>query len=177
MSINSISSEDKIIDVDTGETKVGKGNITLRSSTIGSCVVIAGYSLKKKVGALAHVMVPGESPDSSKNTKYAVDAIDKMISLMARQGIKGENIEACLVGGANVLKEKDDTICKNNIDSVSNYLKKRNIKIKAKVLGGTERRSITFDISKGDIRYTEGDSTEKLLWKVGQNGKGKGKKA
>jgi chemotaxis protein CheD len=163
--------ENKIIDVDTGETKIGKGNVTLRSSTIGSCVVIAGFSSRKKIGVLAHIMVPGRSMGTSKNTKYAIDAIDEMILLMERQIVKSVNIEVCLVGGANVLKDKDDTICRNNIDSVTNYLREKKIKIKEKALGGTERRSITFDIAEGVIRYTEGDSVEKLLWKVEHNGK------
>lgn len=168
--------DNQILDVDTGEIKAGKCNVTLRSSTIGSCVVIASYSLKRKVGVLAHVMVPGKSPDASRNTKYAVDAIDELVSLMAGYGIKSGDIEVCLVGGANVLKEKNETICKNNIDSVINYLKEKKIKIKVKALGGTERRSITFDIAKGHIYYTEGESAEKLLWKVGHNN-GKRKKA
>ncbi len=163
--------ENEIIDVDTGETKIGKGSVILRSSTIGSCVVIAGYSLARKVGVLAHIMVPGQSPYGPRNTKYAIDAIDELLSLMAGQGVKRKNIEVCLVGAANVLKEKDDTICKNNIDSVINYLREKKIKIRTTALGGIERRSLIFNIAKGNICYTEGESAEKLLCKVRQNAK------
>ncbi len=166
-----------IIDVDTGETKMGEGAVTLRSSTIGSCVVVAGCSLTRKVGALAHVMVPGKSPGPSPNTKYAIDAIDKMTSLLARRGVKTGDLEACLVGGANVLKDKDDSICRNNIDSVRNYLGQKKITIRAEALGGTERRSVAFEIAKGEIRYTEGDGAEKTLWKVGRHGPEKRKRA
>jgi chemotaxis protein CheD len=168
--------ENNIIDVDTGEIKIGTGDVTLRSSTIGSCVVIAGYGLKEKVGVLAHVMVPGKAPGASPNTKYAIDAIDKMISLMARRGMQNGDFEVCLAGGANVLKDNDDTICRNNINSVKDYLGRKKIKIKAESLGGTERRSVAFDVAAGDIRYTEGDGDEKLLWKVGRYDEGKRKK-
>ncbi|MDD5438901.1 MAG: chemotaxis protein CheD [Candidatus Omnitrophica bacterium] len=162
-------SENKAIDVDTGEVKAGKGTVTLRSRTIGSCVVVAGYCVKEKIGALAHVMVPGKSPHASGSTKYAIDAIDELLSLLALRGARAKNIEVCLVGGANVLKSKDDTICKNNIDSVIKYLNEKKITIRVTALGGTERRSVSFNIASGDICYTEGDSSEKLLWKVGRN--------
>ncbi|MHC4483370.1 MAG: chemotaxis protein CheD, partial [Planctomycetota bacterium] len=110
----------KTIDVNTGEVKVGGEKIVLRSLAIGSCIVIAAYDFKKKIGAMAHVMLPGRAPKKTlQKTKYAADAVDEMVSRMTRAGSNEGDIEACLVGGGNVLKKKDETICKDNIESTT----------------------------------------------------------
>ncbi|HHE37811.1 MAG TPA: hypothetical protein ENL20_04480 [Candidatus Cloacimonetes bacterium] len=156
----------KIIYAQTGEVKSGKKDTILRSSAIGSCLAIAAYDKNIQVGALAHVMLPGKAPEHKKNqkTRYAADALDELIRKMDLLGSKEKNIEVCLAGGANVLKKKDDTINRININSVEEVLKKRKIKVKARSLGGTERRSITLNVETGCVRYTVGNGAEKLLW-------------
>ncbi|MBC8438610.1 MAG: chemotaxis protein CheD [Deltaproteobacteria bacterium] len=156
----------KSIHVSTGEVNAARANTILNSPAIGSCVVIVAYDAKKMVGAMAHVMLPGTSPEkrTSQRTRYAEDAIEEMIGMMTRQGTDRENIEVCLVGGANVLQREDDTICQAIVDSVIEVLHKKNIEIKAKAVGGTERKSVSLNVNKGTINYTEGDGVEMLLW-------------
>ncbi len=157
----------RIVDVYTGEVKAGGNDTILKSIAIGSCVVIAAYDSRKKVGVLAHVMLPGAAPEgkSLQKTRYAADAIREIINRMTLLGVNKDNIEACLVGGGNVLKREDDTICRENIASVIEFLNEERIKIGSKAVGGTERRTISLDVKNGTIHYTEGDSKEKLLWK------------
>ena len=156
----------EIIDVNTGEVKVGRRKTMLRSIAIGSCIVIAAYDFRNKVGAMAHIMLPGSAPKkSSEKTKYAADAVDEMINRMTQAGAKRSDIEVCLVGGGNVLKKKDDTICKDNIKSTTLLLKKKHIPVRTTVLGGTKRKGVFLDVESGCISYTEGDEKEKLLWK------------
>ncbi len=165
-----------IFTVHTGEMKVSKKNTILKSSAIGSCVVIAAYDLKENIGALLHVMVPGRAPDGYdyQRTRYAQDAIEKMITMMTQLGTTTENIIVCLVGGANVLKRKDDTIGLDNIISIVELLKKIGIKIRAKSVGGTERRSVSLDVENGNIYYSVGDGIEKLLWTATEKNSKKG---
>jgi len=156
----------KIIYAHTGEVKSGKKDTILRSSAIGSCLAIAAYDKNMQVGALAHVMLPGKAPEGRKNqkTRYAANALDELIIKMNLLGTKEKNIEVCLVGGANILKKKDGLIAADNIFSVEELLIKRKIKIRAKSVGGTERRSITLNVETGCVRYTIGNGAEKLLW-------------
>ena len=156
----------KIFTVNTGEMKVSKKYTILRSSAIGSCVVIAAYDSKENIGALVHIMIPGKAPEGKnyQRTRYAVDAIEKMITRMTQLGTNKENLDVCLVGGANVLKRKDDTIGLDNISSIVELLKKRGLKIRAKSVGGTKRRSVSLDVENGSIYYSVGDGIEKLLW-------------
>ncbi|MEN6619187.1 MAG: chemotaxis protein CheD [Rikenellaceae bacterium] len=153
------------INVLTGEVNASNENIIFKSSAIGSCVVIAGYDKKLMVGGMAHVMLPGVSPEKSKTpkTRYAQNAIEEMIERMISSGARNENIEVCVVGGSNVLKRKDDTICQANINSVLKILNEKNIKIKAKSVGGTERRSVLFDTKTGNVYHSIGSEKDELL--------------
>lgn len=67
-------------------------------------------------------------------------------------------------GGANVLERGGDTIGKDNVESVVGLLKDKNMDVKAVLLGGIKRRSISLDIEQGSVYCTEGDGSESLLW-------------
>ena len=157
----------KVIDVQIGQVKAGQGKVILKSKAIGSCIAIVAYDAARSIGALAHVMLPGSAPAGRRpdeETKYAANAIDSIVAQIASRGSKSNDIEAVLVGGANVLDRKNDTICKDNIESVLELLEKKRIKVKARAVGGTNRRSVSLDIERGTVSYTEGDSSEMQLW-------------
>lgn len=159
----------KVIDVNTGEVGLGMEGTMLRSVAIGSCIVVAAYDSENSIGAMAHIMLPGTAPKKTlEKTRYAADAIDEMINMMTQAESKKSDIEVCLVGGGNVLKKKDDAICKDNIESTTRILKEKNIPVRASALGGTRRKSVFLDIENGSISFAEGDEKEKTLWKAGQ---------
>jgi len=155
-----------IINVFTGDVKTGTRTDILVSNAIASCIAVTAFEPKKKIGALAHVMLPGKSPDSVKQgkTKYAHDAIECLLNLLDDLEADLNILKICLIGGGNVLKKEDDIICKNNVKSVLNYLKKKQMKISAQALGGTQRRTVKFDIGNGKIYITEDGFKEILLW-------------
>lgn len=155
----------EIIDVNTGQVRLGRGEVILRSLAIGSCIAVAAYDSEARIGAMAHIMLPGSAPEkSSERTKYAANAIDEMIGLMLEAKSRNGNVEVCLVGAGNVLQKEDDTICVANMQSITRLLDERNIPIRATVLGGTERKSMFFDVESGNVSYKKGDGQERLLW-------------
>jgi len=158
----------KIIDVQIGQVKTGVGKVILRSKAIGSCVVIIAYDASKNIGAMAHVMLPGRAPAKKavEKTKYAANAIDVMLSKMEGLGSKKDDIEVALVGGGNVLNKEDDTICKDNIESALELLREKHLQVRAKAIGGTNRRSVSLDVERGIAFYTEGNGSKKQLWRA-----------
>lgn len=156
-----------VIFVATGEVWATSQKIILRADGIGSCVVLAVYDIRENIGAVAHIMLPGKSPDerSGYNTKYAQDAIKDMLFKMRRLGCAGKCLEACMVGGGNVLKDKKDTLCGSILYSVGNILRDEGFKVVATAVGGTIRRSAFLDIEDRAVYYTEGDSGFRLLFK------------
>lgn len=157
--------------VNTGEVNSGDENTILYSGAIGSCVVICMYNSENKTGAMAHIMLPGSAPEGKEfnNMKYAASAIEKLLILIKKDKCGTNQIETCIIGGANVLKRKNDTIGKNNIGSVEKLLAEHGIKICEKSVGGFERRTVEFDVGKRLICYTEGDSKKQVLWKTGSD--------
>jgi chemotaxis protein CheD len=156
-----------IIDVNTGEVQVSDRDDILRSLAIGSCIVVAAFDAKKRIAGMAHIMLPGRAPKKElQKTKYAVNAIVNMLEMMTKAGSHSKDIEACLVGAGNVLEKPDETICKDNIQSVIRSLIHEGITIVGSVLGGTKRKGISLDAETGTITYSEGDSKEKFLWKA-----------
>jgi chemotaxis protein CheD len=159
----------KIVDVQIGQVKADKGKVILKSKAIGSCVAIVAYDATKNIGALAHIMLPGKAPVKKKRrqkTRYAADAIDAMVNQMSQLGSKTEDIEVFLVGAANVLRREDDTICRDNIESILELLAKKRLKVKAQALGGTARRSVSMDIERGIVSCAEGNSRQTELWRT-----------
>jgi len=139
----------------------------MRTSALGSCVAVAVWDDAGGVGAMAHIMLPGKSPDdkeSIEKTKYAVDAIDAVLDEMVAAGSACEKLEGIIVGGANVLQKPDDTICPANIDSVLSLLGEKGICVVARAVGGIERRSIFFDLESKVVSHSHGDGAEKQLW-------------
>ena len=155
----------EIIDVSTGEVSVCSGGCILRAIAIGSCIAVAAYDSKAKIAGMVHIMLPDTAPQkSSEKTKYAINGIEQVLNRMIESGSCIDNVEVCLIGAGNVLQKEDDTICENNIRSVTKILKDRSIPVRDSVLGGYKRKSAFLDAKTGHITYTEGDDLEKPLW-------------
>ncbi|MDZ7724463.1 MAG: chemotaxis protein CheD [candidate division KSB1 bacterium] len=159
----------KEINVATGQVKTGTTSCVLVSSAIGSCVVITAYNAEHRIGALAHIMLPGRAPETSflPKTRYAADAIESMLQLLRQSGADLSALDICLIGGGNVLQRKNDQICKANLDSVHRILNEKQLPIRAKAIGGVERRTVRFDLKNGKVFYTQAESDPKLLWDPG----------
>ncbi len=159
----------RVIDVQTGQVRGGHGKVVLRAVALGSCLAIVLYDPVRKNGAMAHVMLPGKAPaktEPSERTKYAADAIDTLIEIMAQMGSGKNDFCTAIVGGANVLKRKNDTIARDNVESNLRILEEKELNIIAKRIGGYERRNVSLDLEKGIISYAEGDSIDKELWRA-----------
>jgi len=158
----------EVIYANTGEVKTGDSNNTLNSGAIGSCVVVTIYDALKKIGAMAHIMLPGIAPEGKtfNATKYASNAIHQIVELMRKGNNQINNLETCIIGGANVLRRPNDTIGQFNIKSVEKLLDEKGLKICARAIGGVERRTAIFDVEKGCVYFTEGDSKQKILWQT-----------
>jgi len=156
----------KNIEVYMGEIAVADGGDNLVASGIGSCLVIALYDPKHKIGALAHTMLHArrlsfevrsskderrktdpESPD----TKYADTAIDEMLKRIETLGVKKENIEAKLIGGANMFSAFESDFTQENISRTREKLKKAGIAIVGECVGGSQGRSVEFSVATGIV--------------------------
>ena len=152
----------------TGEIKVAGPEFDLKSSPIGSCVVVVLFDENCKAGGMAHIMLPGKAPEKENITpcRYAQNALGKLIQELTACGVEREKLKAVIVGGGNVLKRINDKIGTDNLESVSRLLKEYKIEVAASSVRGTERKTVRFDISGGVIFFTKGDEPEKELYRI-----------
>jgi len=157
--------------VATGELKFGDMGDVLESTPLGSCVAVCVFDPARVKGVMAHVMLPGLAPGAEQQPmRYAANAVEALLEGMQKSGSDLRALDVCLIGGANVLDRDDETIGRDNLDSLSQIIRTKGLKLLAQSVGGTLRRSVRFEISGGNISYTVGDDPKKILRGIGDKG-------
>ena len=123
---------------------------------LGSCIGLALYDKKRKIGALAHIMLPlneninESTAEKSQNGKYADTAINEMVKYLRNNGVCNGEIEAKFAGGAEMFSIKKTNamkIGKRNEEAVKQILREKNIRIVNSDTGGNTGRKIIFDLN------------------------------
>jgi chemotaxis protein CheD len=153
-------------EVPTGEVRVGPAGATLVVSALGSCIAVVAFDLARKVGGIAHVMLPGQAAPAKAAVRhrYAVDAVNELLAQLSSLGSTPGDLTICLAGGANVLEREEDLICARNIASVTEVVSEKGLAVVARSLGGTRRRRIKLDVARGCVQCRVGDDGETVLW-------------
>jgi len=88
----------------------------------------------------------------TKESKYVDVAIDQMLKGLAVRGAKRQDLEAKLIGGANMFPSiATDDIGKDNVLSAKDKLKAEGIRIVGECVGGSQGRSIEFSPTTGIV--------------------------
>lgn len=152
------------IEVKMGEIAVDAGKDNLTASGIGSCVVITFYDPKHKTGMMAHTMLPSRNEGQKmrekerryadigiRGAKYVDIAIEEMLRMMEAKGAKRKDLEAKIVGGANMFSAFESDIGRDNILEVKEKLKMEGIRILGECVGGSQGRSVEFSLPSGIV--------------------------
>jgi len=151
----------KTIQVRVGEWKLGKGAVRLKSYGLGSCVGLVLWDSKNKIGAMAHILLPGPDNQTPRHpgAKFASSAVKNLVEQMSKNGAETKELIAKLVGGANMFPGKfnpeQEIIGKNigerNLRAVKKALKELQIPILAEEVGGERGRTIEFYPQTGKV--------------------------
>lgn len=138
------------IKVGISDYKVTKAPNKLITLGLGSCVGIAIYDKRTKIGGLSHIMLPDSSLffRDIRPEKFADLAIPKMVEEISN-GKGTENLVAKIAGGASMFSfsdEKNGNIGKRNVIAVEKKLKELGIPILAKHTGGNMGRTMIVDL-------------------------------
>lgn len=135
---------------------------------LGSCLGIALYEPKAKLGGLAHAMLPRfkEGRNKTNLAKYVDTSIYLMVDEIIERGGRKLNLIAKLVGGSrmfqSIMKDTLD-IGKRNIQAARDTLKTEKIKITAEEVGGCSGRTISFDLTTGEIQIKISGKKRKVI--------------
>jgi chemotaxis receptor (MCP) glutamine deamidase CheD len=114
---------------------------------------------------MGHIMLPGTGgPKSEGDLRYSERAIEKLVKGLATGGDGvGSRLLACAAGGANVLRDPQDTLCGELRRAVLEGLSRRGIPLVGVDLGGEIRRQVRLDSGSGKVFCAVGGEPETLL--------------
>jgi len=150
----------EIYPVGMADMRIAKPPGILAAYGIGSCVIVAMYDSKSRIGGFAHIMLPdskGVSHARLNPKKFADTAIPLLYQTLSHAGIDKENVWAKLIGGAEMFPPMDENskkIGEMNSEAAIQAVNRLNIPIVAKELGGRAGRSLEMDLDSGKISLT-----------------------
>ncbi len=164
------------MDVDTttkvkiADLAVRKGEGTIITVGLGSCVGVALYDEQSRVGGLAHVLLADSNHFSKKGeklnpAKYADTALPLLAEQMEREGGSRRRLVGKIAGGSKLFGKNSNImgIGEKNIEMVRHVLKQMNIPILAEDVGGTHGRTMKINVSTGEVAISTVGRGEKKL--------------
>lgn len=129
---------------------------TVVTYALGSCVGVALYDPRNRVGGLLHIMLPDSQFRSSAREfnpfMYADSGIYAFLNGLLSKGARKERLEARIAGGANMLQHSSLLdIGKRNAETVVATLKLERIPILGQSLGGVVGRSMSIRLDDGHV--------------------------
>ncbi len=139
---------------------------TISTIGLGSCVAIVLHDPGVRVGALAHVLLPGESMsrDRSNPAKFPATVVPLLIQEMSDLGARLGRIRAKIVGGASMfgtaLASGGINIGDRNVAAVRDVLAGAGVPIVAEDTGSNYGRSVFLYVDDGrvEVRSLRGGS-------------------
>ncbi|MFQ5980297.1 MAG: chemotaxis protein CheD [Candidatus Heimdallarchaeota archaeon] len=153
--------------VGMGQIQTAKGPTILKALALGSCIGIAIWDSERKIGSLAHAILPKmpENRNNAKAHRYAATAINIMLDQMQKLGSKTpkDKLEAKLVGGANMFPNLHSIkVGERNTKAARTKLNDLRIPIVAEDIGKNFGRTVNFNCQDGSIEITTAGGK---LWK------------
>jgi len=147
-----------IIEVQMADLQIASGpSVLLVTRGLGSCLGITFYDPIKKLGAMAHAMLPDFDKARSKTNphRFVNSSIHKMVEEFERKGCPRTRIIAKLFGGAHMFSfintDSVLNVGQKNIEMAQALLKELGIKVVGEEIGGTFGRTIEFDLDDGKV--------------------------
>jgi chemotaxis protein CheD len=140
-----------------GKVETGKSPEILAVYGIGSCVIVAMYDQLKKIGGLAHIMLPVTCDlptDKSKLNRYADHGVTQLLELLLKRGCRKNNLVAKIAGGSKMFSttcDYENNVGCDNIRSVKSILAKLKVDLVFEDTGGNKGRSVEFDLETGEL--------------------------
>ena len=134
-----------------GEVSVAQDGAELRT-LLGSCIGLALYDRRQKIGGLAHIVLPQSRGNTDRPGKFVDTAIPELIRKMEELGSGKLRIVAKMAGGASMFST---TVAANiglqNIEACESILKSMNIPILARDCGGSQGRRMSLKTGDGTV--------------------------
>ena len=157
-----------VIVVGMADLKVAKHPDTLTTLGLGSCVGITLFDRAKKIGGMAHCMLPTYKGFEGQNiAKFVDSAVIELINQLVRIGASRTALVAKIAGGAHMFGRSQNSdmlkIGERNAVAGLAILKQLSIPVQANDTGGSHGRTIELNIDSGALRIKTVGAGEKFI--------------
>jgi len=157
----------EVVNVGVAEIKIACNSSILASFGLGSCVAVAMFDPFKKMGGLAHVMLPdshGKEIDTAAG-KFADTAVARLVEELVAMGARKSCLRCKIVGGAQMFEiftarrgdranDPPAHIGARNVEAVKRQLEKLNIPLEGEDTGGDHGRTVKFNPCTGEVEVS-----------------------
>ena len=135
------------------------------TTILGSCVSIIFYAWKHNLGAISHALLP-TGPGRKNRFRYVDGAFSWMVEQFQLRGVKMDQVQVKLFGGADVLendkgKFRKATVGQQNIKQALELIEAHGLNLKSSNLGGLMGQKIFFYPHSGKVLVKK---IEKVCW-------------
>ena len=157
-----------MIVVGMADLKVAKHPDILTTLGLGSCIGITLFDRTKKIGGLAHVMLPTYKGFEGQNiAKFADSAIIELVNQITRIGATRGSLVAKIAGGAHMFGKTQNNdmlkIGERNAAASLAILRQLGIPVAANDTGGSYGRTIELNTETGALRIKTVGAGEKFI--------------
>jgi chemotaxis protein CheD len=160
--------DNTLINVGVAQLKTGSSPTILRT-ILGSCIGICIFDRMKKIGGLAHILLPTDTSGGAQPEKYADTAIPLLVERLIKDGAKKEYLSAKIAGGASMFKFESNMmlgqIGDRNIETTRKVLEKLGIPVLEEDIKGNTGRVIDFYLEDGRLKV-KAAGQEKIYYKI-----------
>jgi len=159
----------KALNVGISDWKINKGEGSIVTYALGSCVGICLYDKEAKIGGLSHIMLPDSTGVAAgvatNRMKFANTAIPDMLSAMLKMGAVKARIKAKIAGGAQMFATSNEkfNIGDRNVVAVKESLRTLSIPIIAQDTGLNFGRTVFFYTGSGKVEVKSTTMGMKIL--------------
>jgi chemotaxis protein CheD len=159
-----------VVKVGVAQFCVGRSPDTMMTMALGSCLGIVLFDAHSRVGALAHAMHPRHErvKNNANKAKFVDTVVPLLIEGMVKSGARRNGIVAKLFGGARMFESYAGCrgliqIGDENVAAAREALKVHGIPIVAECVGGSNGRTIVFDVSTGKVIVRDVRNFEEIV--------------
>ena len=134
-----------------GEMSIAIDGEDLRT-LLGSCIGLALYDRRQKIGGLAHIVLPHARGATDRPGKFVDTAIPTLIESMQEVAEDRLRLTAKFAGGASMFSTTVATkIGQQNVESCERLLDELRIPVVAKHCGGEQGRRMCLKTTNGQV--------------------------
>ena len=143
--------------VKVADAKVGMAGDVLVTYGLGSCVAIVLHDPERKIGGIAHVVLPSHTlaRDQTMPAKFADTAVPHLLQELRDRGARQEGMVARLIGGASMFAPLNPAssvhMGERNVVACRQAVANAGLRIVGEDVGGESGRSLLFDVNAGTV--------------------------